>query len=84
MENTTKEIDKKLTVTRTIETIQKDLFDTIEHNFILLYQYDTGKVNIFFNRIERLFNLDFSKERPTNTNQLVDIIIKSMEKDWWK
>lgn len=76
--------DKRKAIQGTIEAIQRDLFDLVEHNFIILYQYDTGKVNIFFKRVAKLFELDFSEKRPDTMNQLVSMIVESMDKDWWK
>jgi stage III sporulation protein SpoIIIAA len=77
-------VDRRKAIQGTIEKIQKDLFDTAENNFILLYQYDTGKVTIFFNRVARLFGLDFSNGRPTTMNELINMIVENMDKNWWK
>lgn len=80
-----KEKDKTEKLLDMIELIQKEIFnfDKIEMNLILLYQYPTSKVNLFYSRIERLFGVTL-EHRPDTVNNLIGIIIEQTKESWWK
>lgn len=80
-----KDKDKSEHLLEMIEVIQKEIFDIkkLEPNLILLYQYPTSKVNLFYSRIERLYGIKL-EHRPDTVNNLIGIIIEQTKESWWK
>ncbi len=71
---------------KTLERLQKEAIEIKipEYDLILLYQYPTAKVNLFYERVEKLFKIEF-KERPDTLYEMARLILsKTNHKNWWE
>ncbi len=69
-----------------LERLQKEALGIKipEHVLVLMYQYPTSKVDLFYERAEKFFHVKF-EHKPDTLSEMARIILgQAQTKQWWE